>query len=511
MNSIPKQTGILILKGNKSYGRTNNNRLLYKCIPDNKNDPPIYLPYEIQMGFSKVYSNKFVLYQSIGDGVDGGVDRNHNTYTNKGIITETIGDVDNLECYNRYQLYRKNLSHSIESFQKKIHSCKSEMTNEKVWSKFPDIENRTINESRIITIDSKNTIDIDDGLSCDILPNGNTRISVHITNPFVWFETFDIWSFISGRVSSIYFPEKRVPMFPPLFTEKFGSLKEGSLCFALTMDIEFDSTENRPLSRPTFHNTLIRIYKNYAYEDPEINDTRLFQFTRKIDPSINDSYDLVSYWMVEMNRQSAVFLRDIDRGIFRSGGVAKPPYPFLGKEIIPTLKTTLTIGFSRENPNPNPNPYLYITSPLRRIIDVYNITILSAHLFSRQGSRNDGYKISSTGSAFLSDIENRLATIENDFRNIRKIQFESKLLHLCFHHPAIVNKSYSGKILEVVEKGVSKYNSIVYIEELKLYSSVKTTFSPTLYNDYKFRIFTFHDENTTKRKIRVSIIDVVEN
>lgn len=480
-------TGILILKGNKSYGRTKNNRLLYKCVPNNKDEPLIFLTYEIQMGFSKVYTNKLVIYKHVTD---------KNSKINRGTIVESIGDVDNLECYNRYQIYSKNLFHSIQPFQQKIHSQKSVMSIDKVSSKFPNIENRINSETQVITIDSKNTLDIDDGLSCVVLPNGNTRISVHITNPYVWFETFELWGDITGRVSSIYLPEKRVPMLPTNFTENYGSLKEGSQCFSLTMDIEFDNTYNM-VTPPTFHTTLIQIYKNHCYEDDEILDTHLFQFSKKIDPTIKDTYGLVSYWMVRMNSCSALFLRDMDKGIFRLGGACQTPHPFLGKESIPVLKTKLSTKLLEEEDINQ--PYVYITSPLRRIIDLYNISVLSIHLFNEVGSVNC--------SAFLDKIETQISQIENDFRSIRKIQFESKLLYTCFEKPEILTQSYEGKVMEVTEKGASKYKSIIYIGQLKLYSFITTVIPPILYNTYQFRIFTFQDENTTKRKIRISITE----
>ena len=53
--------GVLILKGNKTYGRSKNGKLLYKCIPDDVRIPAFLLPYEMKnMGFSKVFQN---LYQ----------------------------------------------------------------------------------------------------------------------------------------------------------------------------------------------------------------------------------------------------------------------------------------------------------------------------------------------------------------------------------------------------------------------------------------------------------------
>ncbi len=49
--------GILVLEGNKTYGRTENKRrLLYKCIPDDKYLPVFLVPYDLKIGFSKKHN-----------------------------------------------------------------------------------------------------------------------------------------------------------------------------------------------------------------------------------------------------------------------------------------------------------------------------------------------------------------------------------------------------------------------------------------------------------------------
>ena len=75
IRSGPAIPGVLILDGNKTYGRerkftegstaakskTPVGRLLYKCIPDDTRLPSFLVPYEIKnMGFSKVFKNIYV-------------------------------------------------------------------------------------------------------------------------------------------------------------------------------------------------------------------------------------------------------------------------------------------------------------------------------------------------------------------------------------------------------------------------------------------------------------------
>ena len=56
MPSIP---GILVLKGNKTYGKIKD-KFLYKCIPDDRRFPEFLMPYNIKTGFSKNNDNKYI-------------------------------------------------------------------------------------------------------------------------------------------------------------------------------------------------------------------------------------------------------------------------------------------------------------------------------------------------------------------------------------------------------------------------------------------------------------------
>ena len=50
---------VLIIHGNKTYGRRNG-KLLYRCIPDDQTLPSFLIPYEMKhVGFSKVYINLY--------------------------------------------------------------------------------------------------------------------------------------------------------------------------------------------------------------------------------------------------------------------------------------------------------------------------------------------------------------------------------------------------------------------------------------------------------------------
>jgi hypothetical protein len=94
--------GVLIINGNKTYGRSKNGKLLYKCVPDDKRLPPFLVPYEIKnVGFSKVFVNLYVTFEF------SDWDDKHPT----GRLVSSIGPVDVLDNFYEYQLYCKSLNY----------------------------------------------------------------------------------------------------------------------------------------------------------------------------------------------------------------------------------------------------------------------------------------------------------------------------------------------------------------------------------------------------------------
>ena len=115
-NNIP---AVLILDGNKTYGRNpNNNKLLYKCVPDDVELPPFLVPYEIKhMGFSKVFVNQYVTIQFVN------WDNKHPL----GVLTNAIGPVDVPENFYEYQLFCKNLNISLTKFNKAVNKSLTDL------------------------------------------------------------------------------------------------------------------------------------------------------------------------------------------------------------------------------------------------------------------------------------------------------------------------------------------------------------------------------------------------
>jgi len=96
--------GILVLEGNRTYGRSK--KLLYKVIPDDNHLPVFLVPYDPPIGFSKVFKNKYVVFKF----------EHWNEEHPHGSLLSTIGETNSLESFYEYQLYCKSLHVSINHF-----------------------------------------------------------------------------------------------------------------------------------------------------------------------------------------------------------------------------------------------------------------------------------------------------------------------------------------------------------------------------------------------------------
>ena len=56
--------GVLLLDG-KTYGRHSNNKLLYKCLPNDTSLPPFLIPYKCKPAtFSKIKTNSYIIFST---------------------------------------------------------------------------------------------------------------------------------------------------------------------------------------------------------------------------------------------------------------------------------------------------------------------------------------------------------------------------------------------------------------------------------------------------------------
>jgi hypothetical protein len=513
IKSVPYLAGILILENNKTYGRTaNKKRLLYKCIPDDKTLPAFLIPYDIKIGFSKIPKNKYVIFK-------------YHEWSDKhpiGMIIETIGDLDNLEAFYDYKLYSKYLHISISEFTNKtrftigtkpIKTYVSEILSNTNFN----IEDRS--EKCVFTIDSAKTLDFDDALGIEEMDNG-WKISIYISNVFIWIETLGLWEYFSNRVSTIYLPDRNRLMLPNILSDNLCSLQEYQPRFALAMDVIVDNQGN--IKHISYNNVLIQVNKNYCYKDTDILEyntyyTNLIKLTNKIDANINNPQDLVAFWMTFMNTYVGMKLSEYKTGIFKTVQVNDQ---FLRKDFD---ETTLSVDSYRVISNWKnisgkyllfdditnnhqttilqqklPEYYTHVTSPIRRIVDLLNHIVLMKELKIVD-------EISNNALQFVNNWLSQIEYINSCMRSMKKIQLECDLLNRCFNNADIMDIEHEGVVFDK-EQHNNKYVYMVYLEKIKLLSRIKTTVNIENYSNHLFKIYLFEDEDKITKKIRLQII-----
>lgn len=503
--------GILQIDGNKTYGRTENKKkLLYKFIPDDKHLPPFLVPYEVAMGFSKVHKNKYALIK-----FDTWKDKHP-----RGILLETLGDVGNLDAFYEYQLHCKSLHESITDISNKTRDHLSRKSSEEFIQQMlanPQyrIEDRR-QTHRVISIDPEGSVDFDDAFSVQSLDGGGLRISVYIANVYIWLETMGLWKSFSKRVSTIYLPDRKRPMLPTILSDTLCSLQKGQDRFAFAMDVDIDASGHILLESATFASVVIRVCKNYVYEDPKMLETdstykTIATATIKLDSGTKDSHDVVAYWMIAINRICGDYMASHQFGVFRSA-------KYINKNKASTLDENLSMDARKvismwnnvsgqymlynevaEHGHEvmNLKSYVHISSPIRRLVDLLN----QMWIMKKMGLVAS---MSSDADAFLNDWLAQLEYINTAMRSIRKVQTDCELVHRCFTQPEIMQNTYDGVVFDKVPKGDGQaFSYMVYLERIKLLTRITSRTDIDNYTVRPFKLYLFEDEDKIQRKIRV--------
>jgi hypothetical protein len=533
---------VMILDNNKTYGReigekysSNTNkkhlkRLLYKCIPDDTRLPIFLVPYEIkQMGFSKVFTNIYVTiyYKQWND---------KHPHAN---ISQNIGSVDILNHFYEYQLYCKSLNTSIQKFNRdtnkniKNRAPEHDLFISEIHKKYSHIEDRT--DWKIFTIDPAKSLDYDDGFSIKKLNNNQTLLSIYIANVTIWMDSLNLWSSFSQRISTIYLPDKKRPMLPTILSDCLCSLQQNTRRFALVMDIILD--QNTEIVSINYTNTLIKVFKNFYYEEPSLLDNDnyrfLFDTTKNMSKkykyinNIKDSHDVVCYLMIFMNYNTAQELLKSRYGIFRSTIInTKLSLPnSLPENVHSFIKiwnsncaqyidlNSIPIDELNENNDSckfvktpdsvrhdllEMDAYIHITSPIRRLVDLLNMIKLQENKLL--------ITLSPDALLFYDKWIKELDYINTTMRAIRKVQTECSLLDTCFNKPETLDKIYDGYCFDKLVRNDGLYQFIVFIPELKLASKITVRENLENYEKRQYKLYLFNDEERFKRKIRLQLI-----
>jgi hypothetical protein len=508
---------VLILDGNKTYGRHNKSKLYYKCIPDDVRLPIFLVSYEMSCGFSKVFQNKYVTI-------------NFTDWSQKqpyAIILQTIGDVNLLDNFYEYQLYCKSLNYSIQNFQKQSSKCITKYGGNfsqlfaEISSKYPSIEDRT--HIDVLTIDTAKTSDFDDAFSYTMLSDGTHRISIYISNVSLLLDHFNLWESFSNRIATIYLPDKKRPMLPTVLSDNLCSLHAGMMRVALTLDIHINSEYE--IISTNYSNSLINVSKNYVYDEPLLNESetyrKIFNIVGKLSKKYNyinnvrNSHDVISYLMIFMNYYSATELLKYRNGIFRTNKNISNNIKLIENDVISIpdeVKNYITIWNSSisqyvnieeqsefiRHDALNIDAYIHITSPIRRLVDLLNIIQLQNNL--------NMVSLGSETNIFYNKWITKIEYINTTMRNIRKVQNECNLLAICSINTNICDKIYEGYCFDKVIRDGGLFQYVVYLPELKTTSKIVTRVDMEEYSRQNYKLYVFQDEDRLKKKIRIQLL-----
>lgn len=475
--------GILILNDNKTYGRTaNKKRLLYKCIPNNKQLPYFFVPYDIKLSINKNVANKFILFNFHG--------WDSFSCHPMGIITESIGDVDDTNAFYEYQLLSRGLHGNIKLFTQKTNSlvCAEEFI---------------LNESKFIfSIDPQKCTDFDDALSFTYdEETQNSCVSVYFSNVASVIDKHHLWDFLSDRVSTIYLPDRRIPMLPLTLTTKFCSLRSNQKRSTFSVDFYYNRDGMLIDELTRIHIIPIIVDKNFIYDEAALINcpsySLLFHLTSTLNHSTKNSHDLVSYWMTQTNTYCASFLSKHTRGILRIPTGIKSDLLILNNWNRISSQYVLCKDSDLKLTD---EIYSHFTSPMRRIVDLLNQIEIYNILFPQH--------LSNSSQSFLNTWYTKIPYINQTMKSIRKTEMQCNLLHFFTSNKLLWDKVYEGIIIQKKTSN-SKFSYTVYIEELNILSQVSKTTSDLPENSVQhFQFYIFKCEHDTNRKIRLSIVYV---
>jgi exoribonuclease R len=310
-------------------------------------------------------------------------------------------------------------------------------------------------------------------------------------------------------------------MLPNILSENLCSLLKDTTSYTFTLNVKII---NNNISNIWFNNCKINVTENFVYEHPKLlksghykllyNTLSSLQSHTKLMDNITDSHDIIQYMMIFMNVKCAEILHENAVGIFRSDDITHSNTIIntdMKREILQIYDNTrskytvlTSSDINVKHSSLNLDMYVHITSPIRRIVDLLNITsiqlILNLAIF-KDGAVN-----------FINHWNLQINNINNITRTINKLQNDFDNLNYCLINKNILQQVYDCFIIDIINtshtnnmlKNVNKYS--VFIQKIKMFVYLETIEDLTLYQKYKCKIYLFNNERTMKQKIKIQIV-----
>lgn len=132
----------------------------------------------------------------------------------------------------------------------------------------PEEERQDLRDLPTIAIDDAETTEVDDALSLERLEDGRVRVWVHIADVSAYVPRGCLVDrHAQARATTVYSPERTIPMIPEVLSMGQCSLQEGEVRAAFSVELELDAEGG--LLRHAFHPSRIRVDHSHTYEEVE--------------------------------------------------------------------------------------------------------------------------------------------------------------------------------------------------------------------------------------------------
>jgi ribonuclease R len=251
--------------------------------------------HEYEWGFVQVDGNQFVDPIVVGDSAAKNCNHGDKVVIEmvkfpsshsegEGVVVEVLGahgqpGVDTKLVMSQYGL--------VAEFPEPVMECARQEADD-----FDErIENGRVDltEEIIVTIDPKDARDFDDAISLKKVGDGHWLLGVHIADVSHFVQTntaLDDEAYKRG--TSVYLPDRVVPMLPEIISNNLASLQPDRFRYAMSAFIEF--TEDGARVKTEVKRTAIKSKRRFTYEEVDDFLDRPVAWRRKLD---NETFALL--------------------------------------------------------------------------------------------------------------------------------------------------------------------------------------------------------------------------
>ena len=342
----------------------------------------------------------------------------------------------------------------------------------------------------LFSIDDESTTDIDDACSVERTPSG-WRVGVHITDVASLIPIDSaLGAAAQERLTSLYLPDRKIPMFPTPFSEQLGSLLPGAPRLAVSVLFDLDEAlevrdthifSSRIVNRERFSYEQVDAILNGAphpfseslkmldsfaeklqrrriaagavlFEQPEIQihveENKRITLRKRLRETRSNR--IVSEMMILVNRYVATLCaeHDLPVGYRTQDPVALDDLEDIPNEVLRRHQILRRVKFSKLSMEPGPHHllgvdcYTQVTSPLRRFPDL---------LVQRQIVR---YLTQGDVAYDRDEMAPMLQRAEEQIRALKRLERGRERYWLLKYLQPSIGEEFSAVVLEVRGKHV---------------------------------------------------------